>query len=520
VNDPELLRQRRVAEAAPDDPKPLYRYRVLAIKAGADVVPCAGDHVQLLDEQADEDALVIRVRELAAGPQEVSVRQGDKVLTLGSDALRIVSPHRPAVLLGVDELARRLAEDRRDPHGARALETLTEVARRNLKEGIPCAIDLFAHVGEGPDEALRKALTQVCRSRPFGEIEVELRHRKPNPEDRDLLELPLLAAAATDESTARDVLDRLETMGDDAAEAAVRCGRNLVGAGGPAFVDADLRARVATLSREHGDSGLRVALFLHAVTVLQTEEVLVEKALRSSRASVRARACEELIRRKRMEPMWEHVAQEEDTLVLGAVLAAIPAPAPLSFVARALKAGLQDPALEQAALLRLPEGDHSGEGVELLAPWLKKTRKTNLDAALWCAGMLGDQSAVPGLLKRLGKLAELERIGIATEALIRLGHESGAPALDAWGVELLESGAWGEELVDTCGVMLGRRVDSRELLGRYVVAPPVHRARRSRALEAAQALVARGEIEAARPARAFLPCGLRRFADLEASLTQ
>ncbi|MGE0707466.1 MAG: hypothetical protein AB7N76_11035 [Planctomycetota bacterium] len=521
MNDPELLRQRRAAETSPEDPRPLYRYRVLALKAGADVQPLPGDQVHV--EDGDEEARVVRVRELASGPEEVTVRRGARTQRVGADALKIVSPHRPAVLLGEEELAKRLEEDLHDPHDPRALETLGEVARRNLREGVPHAIDLFARVEEGPDEALRRALTQVCRSRPFGELEVELRHRHtqaghPEASERDLLELPALAAAAGEEDVAREVLDRLEAMEpEQAARVAVRCGRNLVGAGGPAFVDAELRARVARLSREHPARELRVALFLHAVPALQSDEVLVEKALQSVTPEVRAGAVAELARRGQHEVVASHCAGEDDAIVLGAALRAAPAPAPLALIARCIEAsGKPQAGLREQALLRLPEAERGDEGQALLDPWLRKARREELAPALWCAGMLGRPEAADGVLRRLAGLEDLERIGVAVEALARLGHEAAAPALDAWGVALIEAGAWGEEVADVCGLLLGRRVDARELLGRFLVAEPKHLVRRCRALEAASALLAAGDDEARAAAR-LLPVGLPRYRALEAA---
>jgi len=514
VNDPELLRQRRAAEVAPEDPKLLYRYRVLALKAGVDLRPLPGDMVSI--EEEDDEARVVRVREPASGPEEVVVRLGKKAQTFASDELRIVSPHRPAVLLGEEELAARLDEDVDDPHDPRALETLGEVARRSLREGIGKAVELFARVEEGPDKALRRVLTKILRSRPFGEVEVDLLHRHLEGADKELTELPALAASGTEEETGREVLDRLEAMDpEEAARVVVRCGRNLVGAGGPAFVDADLRDRVATMSREHPHPALRVALFLHAVPVLQSEEVLVEKALKSKRPEVRAGACLELIRRQKLEPVWEHVAGEEDPGALERILAAAPAPAPLALVERALELGRKRSELEEQALLRLPEAGHGPEALELLSPWFgKKARKTNTASALWAAGMLGHAEAGDLVLGRLTSgMKELPRIGAAVEALIRLGHEAGAPALDAWGVELIEAGPWGEELVDACGLILSRSVDARELLGRFLIVPPRNPVRAARGLEAVRALASRDDPDARLGHRLKAP-RLQRFADL------
>ena len=74
MNDPELLRQRRAAEADPSDARPFYRYRVMALKAGAPLRPFPGDQIALDDE--DEEGRVVRVREISGGPEEISVRIG------------------------------------------------------------------------------------------------------------------------------------------------------------------------------------------------------------------------------------------------------------------------------------------------------------------------------------------------------------------------------------------------------------------------------------------------------------
>jgi hypothetical protein len=516
VNDPELLRQRRAAGADPSDPRPLYRYRVMVLKAGAPLRPVPGDQVALDDE--DDEGRVVRVREVSGGPQEVTVRIGERLVKVQNDALKIVSPHRPAVLLGEDELAKRLEEDVQDPHDPRALETLGEVARRRLKAGIPVAVDLMSAVSApeaGPDEPLRKVLTQICRGRPFGEVEVELLHRKLAHDQADLVSIPPLAAAAPDADAARELLDRFEAMEDhDQARLVVlACGRNLVGAGGPGFVDADLRQRVSTMSREHPDHGVRVALFLHAVPVLQTEDVLMEKALPSTRGDVRGCAVAELKRRGKLQAILTHAADEEDPIALRSVVEVLPAPFPADLAKRCLKAGRKDAVLEEAILLRLPEIG-AGPAAAALAPWLKKGRKTNIEAAVWAAGQLPKEEVGADLLKLMSKFGRLDLIALAVEGLARMGHEAAAPALDAWGVALIEAGCWGEEVVDLCGLLLRRRVDAAELLGRFVVDPPQHAIRVSRALEVARWLVGRQEEEQARPARTWLPSGLPRYREL------
>ncbi|MBL4847067.1 MAG: hypothetical protein JKY65_16225 [Planctomycetes bacterium] len=517
MNDPELLRQRRAAGADPSDPRPLYRYRVMVLKAGAPIRSVPGDQVALDDE--DDEGRVIRVREVSGGPQEICVRIGERIVKVQHDVLKIVGPHRPAVLLGEDELAKRLEEDAVDPHDPRALETLGEVARRRLKAGIPVAVDLMAQVADRPqDTELRRVLTQICRGRPFGEVEVELLHRKLTPEERDLVELPALAAVAPDADVARELLDRLEAMDhDQARQVVLSCGRNLVGAGGPGFVDAELRERVAVMSREHPDHGVRVGLFMHAVPVLQSEEILIEKALPSSKPEVRGKALAELMRRGKREIVLTHSSTEEDPLTLRSSIAVLSAPLPQELIERCLNAGRADAELEEATLLRLPELG-AAAAAPSLAPWLREGRTTNLEAAIWAAGHLSKETVGDDLVKLLGKLERLDRIGLVVEALARLGHDLAAAALDAWGVALLEAGCWGEEIVDVCGLLIGRRVDGRELLGRFLVDPPQHPIRAARALEVARWLLSRDEGEQARPAKAWLPSENPRYRTVQEAL--
>ena len=517
MNDPELLRQRRAAGADPSDPRPLYRYRVMVLKAGAPLRPVPGDQVALDDE--DDEGRVVRVRELSGGPQEIRARIGGRLVQVEHDALKIVSPHRPAVLLGEEELAKRLEEDAIDPHDPRALETLEEVARRHLKGGVSVAVDLMARVAERPqDHKLRRALTQIFRGRPFGEVEVELLHRKLSKEERDLVELPPLVAAAPDAAVARELLDRLEAMDHEQARLVVlACGRNLVGAGGPGFVDAELRERVAVMSREHPDHGVRVGLFMHAVPVLQSDEVLIEKALPSTKPEVRGKALAELMRRGKHEAVLHHVSTEQDPIALRSAVAVLPAPLPQELAERCLEAGRDDPELEEATLLRLPELGASAAG-PLLAPWLREGRKPNLAAAIWAAGHCSKETVGDDLVKLLARLQRLDRIGLVLEALARLGHELAGPALDTWGVTLIEAGCWGEEIVDLCGLLIGRRVDGRELLGRFLVDPPQHPIRSARALEVARWLLSRDEDEEARPAKAWLPSGNPRYRTVQEAL--
>lgn len=517
--DPELLRQRRAAEDTQGDPKPLYRYRIAALRAGA-ALPCVpGDHVKV----DDAEGLVLKIEEPVEGPERVEVRFNEqKVRALDATQLKIVTPHRPALLLGEEDLLKRLDEDQQDPHQERALDTLSEVARRGLKEGIDHAVDLFQQVEEDPASRLRPTLTKILRSRPFGDVEVALLRRKKSDADQgDLVELPALAAAAPEEQEAIEILDRFQAMDPEEAEqVALRSGRNLVGAGGPGFVSAEVRDRVAGLSREHPSREVRVALFVHAVPALQNEDDLVDKALKSDNAQVRGAAARELLRRGKTEPVFAFAKREQEAEVLSLILRHSKVPLPLDVSASLLAVGKKNAALEEQTLLRLPEtGDPAG-ALELLQPWLAKGRKTSMGAALWCAGMLGQADAADPILKQLGKLDSLRRVALAIEALARLEHETAGEALNAWGVSILRAaGSWGEELVDTVGLLLGHSVDARELLGRFLVAEPRGAVRLARALDAAQSLAQREQAGEAARARRFLPCGLTRFKPLVDALS-
>ncbi|RMG06939.1 MAG: hypothetical protein D6731_24755 [Planctomycetota bacterium] len=494
--DAELLRQRRAAEVAFDDPKPLYRFRVAALLAGEPLRCVPGDRVQV----GDEEGRVLRVEESFEHPELVSVRffSDERIERVDPSALKIVAPHRPGVLLGEDELAARLEEELQDAAEPRGLETLAEAARRRVKDAIPLVVPLFEQVETASGDALRRALTQVLRSRPHGEVEVAFRHLEVHPADEDLLELPVLCATATDADHAKEVLDRLEALPPEIAVRVIRrAGKGLIGAGGPAFASAAARERVASLAREHPSREVRIALFVAAAAALVQEEELLA-ALGSDTPSVRGAALAELTRRGRGDAALAHLAHEADAGNVARVLAEAPGPVPLAQLARLLeRAGGEAPELLVPTLLRLAE--HSGEEAgELLAPWIRDGRGEGLGAALWCAGLLSAPSVGAEVLARLcdGSLGPAAR-GLAVEALARLGHEAAAGACDAWGSEFLAQGTWGEELVDSLGLLLGQRVDAGELLGRYLVADPSGPARRARALDAAAALLDAGEVGAA-----------------------
>ncbi len=524
--DLELRAQRRLAEERRDDPLLLYRFRVAAARAGAPLHLTPGDRVRRAGEAGGGEGLVLGLAWRTDGPPEVSVRFGARTARCAPRELELLAPHRPASLLGEQEFERRLTEGLRDPHDAPAIEALEELARRTYEGGIALAIAQLARVEEAPDSELRRALVKVLRSRPFGEVEVALRAVDAPAGERELLELPALAATAPGEREAHEVLDRFCAIEDPAlaARVAVRAGKCLVGLGGPGFVAAEVRARVAELSRTHPAREVRVALFLHCVPALQEDERL-EQALASDDPRVRATAAGELLRRGRAGRAWEWAREEPDPDALLRLLEGAPRGVPLDVLARLLALGRQAAALEEAALLRLAEVTPAeAEGAAAaLAPWLAQGRKTGVGAALWAAGLVGSLAPHPEELaaRVLGRLTRLDhpgRAGLAVEALARLGHPAAGEALQTYGAALLELGPWGEELVDAIGLLVGERVDARELLGRFAIVEPAEPTRRARALEAARALEQRGEPAQARPARRFLPTRLERFAALEQAL--
>ena len=455
--------------------------------------------------------------------------EGEEPLEVSGERLRIVVPHRPATLLGEAELAKRIEEDKGYPHGARAHETFEELARRGPREGIPLAIELFARVEERPgDRGLRRSLTKILRSRNYGEVEVALLKRSKaegtSGAKKALTDLPALAAAAPSANEAEEILDRFCDLDDDTARrVALRCGRNLVGAGGPGFVSTELRERVATLSREHTDHGVRVALFLHAVPIMQSEEVLTTRALKSTNSEVRAIGAVELLRRGRREPAIDFAREEPEASVLRRVLDAAVAPFPLELMERFL--GLEDDDLTQMVLLRLPElpADDAAGAAALLTPYLSSECLKTRSLAIWAAGMVGSgKDQIEPILAGLKQNADdLGQVALSLVALARLGYEHCGEALTAWGSRLLKGGScsWGEEVVDLVGLLLGHQVDGREVLGRFLVAKPLGPIRMARALEIAHALAAKGDLAHARAIRPLLPTRLTRYAELEGQLS-
>jgi len=331
---------------------------------------------------------------------------------------------------------------------------------------------------------------------------------------------------APGEREAEEFLDRFEALEDPAqgVQVAVRAGRALVGLGAPGFARADVRRRVAELSRTHPDRGVRVALFVHCVPALQEGELL-EKALGSDDAEVRTAAAREFVRRGALEPAWGLLRAEADPEVSLAVLQDAPRGVPLAVLEAVLAAGRGHSALEEAALLRLSELEQpeADAALALLAPWLAKGRETNAGAALWAAGLVGAWCSDPRavgeqVLARLAREEELGRVGLGVEALARLGHPAAAEALQSFGGPLLGLGPWGEELVDASGVLLGLGGDAREVLGRFLVTAPAEPTRTARALEVAARLAGQGRQDLARAARPLLPSRLARFAGLDAAL--
>ncbi|MCO5171588.1 MAG: hypothetical protein M9894_35240 [Planctomycetes bacterium] len=475
----------RRAAIASGDPAAVCRWRLAASRAGEELWPVPGDLVML---EAGAVVRVVRVDEMAGGPPRV-VALAEAPLALPAAGWRVVGPHRPAVLLSEEELARRLQEDLPDAAGPRGVETLLELARRGAREAVDVALDLLPRLDDAREdvEPLRAALSALLRGRPPGEVEVALL-RRPR-EARDALELPALAASAPDPAAARDVLDRLAALPPaDAARAARRAGRWLVGAGGPAFATAEARAEVARLAREHPDLGVRRALFAHAAAPL-VPEALAAAALGSADPAVRAAAARVLLRRGAGAPVWARVAAEGDLGVLAVALEEAPGAPPAAAIERALAcaADRADGAdLERVALARVAELDAS-EALPLLAPWLDGGRGRGLAEAALTAGLLGETGApaAEALLDRARADEALQPVVL--EALARLAPGLADAALDAWGADLLRAGPWAEEAALTAGLLLGRGVEPGELLGRLALAPPRGLLRRARLLDAAAA---------------------------------
>jgi hypothetical protein len=488
--DLETLRRAAVqgADGGASDPRAVYRWRVAAVRAGFDLWPQPGDGV-VVDGGAAvlADGRVLAVEESAAGPARVrALLSSGAVVEPLPGTWRVVGPHRPAVLLGEEELRRRLEEDLPHAGEERGVETLLEVARRGWREAVEVALDLIPQLDQGELDPLRAALSALLRCRPPGEVEVALL-RRPR-EQRDLLELPALAASAPDADAAKDVLDRLEALPPATAARVVgRARRWLVGAGGPGFVAALLRERVGALSREHPDLHARRALFVHAAAPL-TREDLVAAALASADPTVRAASAAELLRRGVTAPVWARARREDDLGVLSTILArseqagAAPPHDVLQHVLeRASAPGEPAAALERLALRRLPELEDVAAARELVRPWLDGRRSGSTADALWAAGLTGGDDAAELVLERARESDALQ--AVALEALARLGGPLAEDALDAWGAALLRGSPCHEEVALTAGLLLGRGVDVLDLLSHFAVDPPRGPLRRARLLD-------------------------------------
>lgn len=516
---PDLVRLRLGLGLSPD-PKALYRYRVDALRLGQRLYPVPGDLVRC----EAGDGRVVAVEEAVAGPLTTTLQLDEgELVELPSTAVRIAAPHRPAMLLGEDELHKRAEEDADQPEARRALETLEELARREEKEGVNLALRILGELQGPPSDELRRALKSLLRSRATAEVEVALRKLDLEGGPLARVELPALLASATDEQIASDTLDRLEDQEPaDAVHVVEVAGRWLVGAGGPAFANPDLRERVSAMAREHGDKAVRVALFVQAARALQSDDLL-EAALQSDNEDVQAAAANELLRRGRTAPVWSYLEGEKRPSVLLDLLGAADrteAVPPLELLRKWLSlAGKRQDAssvqLRQAVFFRLPELTDRAGALETLEPWLSGEREDHLHEAIWAAGLLGGEDLGERILALAHKSESLPLQALALEAMIRLGYEQAGPALDAWGVPILKDGPWGEEVVDVCGLALGRRLDPNELIQRFAIDPPQGAVRRARLLDVALALHARGdESPALRICRDLLPVRWTRYREL------
>jgi hypothetical protein len=524
VTEPDLLTLRRAAVLAAGDPRAVYRWRVAAAFAGLDLLPRPGDEVTLADGRRGR---VLHVLEEAAGSFVSMLVEGGGTF---DPSWRVTGPHRPALLLGEEELRRRLHDDEGPLRGSgadeRACETLHELARRAPREAVDVALDALPLLDRDPQGPLRGALAALLRCRPPGEVEVALL-RRPRDDAWEALELTALAGSAPDEATALDTLERL-LASPRAVDLARRAGRWLVGAGGPGFVAAAVRERVGAAAREHPSLEVRRALFVHAAAPLQPD-ALVEAALASADATVRAAAAAELLRRGAPGPVWARAADEEDPAPLLAALERSEATPPLPVLRAALERAREgdaaDPgrhALEREALRRVPELDDAAAALDLLRPWLDgeldPVLARGVADALWAAGLVGAPEAADAVLERA---RELERLApVALEALVRLGGPLAETALDAWGADLLRAGAWGEEVALLAGLLLGRPVDLQDLAARFVLDPPRGPVRAARAHDVAAALARAGDREGqARLLRAAGTLRLRRYAPQQATST-
>lgn len=511
---PELKQLRRSASS---EPRALYRYRVGALRSGFAIPPVPGDRVRM---SAGEG----QVLELEEGLLDVAVNVelGDGSRETVNGTPPIVSPHRPAALLGDADLIKRLEHAWRRPDHPRSLETLEEVARRKHPGGVPAVIKLLAELKDAPTKALRQALTRVLKSRKPGEVEVVLRGEEAGKDPA--VALAVRAASAVDESAANDVLDRIESLGSEAACLAVlRSGRWLVGLGGNGFARAGVRDRVSEMTRSHPDHDLRVALFVHAARALQADSLLEAALQQSESDEVRHAAAHELMRRGRAGAVWRFLGQLDDAERIASLLKTAPietgsAPIELlqSWLERAADGKGAHAALRAQALIRVAESRDTEAAQALLEPWLTGDERAPRAVAMWSAGLL----ELSGFTDRVLEVAleaddDPGQRGIALEALSRLGHEAIPQALDAWGVQLFRAGAWHAELVDVVALSCGHDVDHDDLIRQFELCPPQGPGRRARILEAGLALSRRGSPEAgARLLSLYGPSPWARFEDL------
>ncbi|MCA8923667.1 MAG: hypothetical protein KDD82_17775 [Planctomycetes bacterium] len=492
---PELKRLRRSASS---EPRALYRYRTGALRSGFAIPPVPGDRVRVAGGEGqvvglEEGLLDVSVTvELADGSRETA-----------SGTPPIVTPHRPAALLGDADLARRLEHAWRRPEHPRSLETLEEVARRKHPGGVPAVIKLLGQLESPPTKELRQALTAVLKSRKPGEVEVVLRGEDAGRVPA--VAIAVQAASAVDESAANDVLDRIEALDSESACLAVlRSGRWLVGLGGNGFARSSVRERVSEMTRAHPDHELRVALFVHAARALQSEELLEAALEHSDSTAVRHAAAHELMRRGLADAVWRFFASLDDPALLASLLKQAPAAAgstPTELLERWLGMARdgQGPhaALRAQALIRLAESRDLEAASALLGPWLQHEERAPRAVAMWSVGLLGLQGFTDRVLEiALEADDDPGQRGVALEALSRLGHEAIPQALDAWGVQLFRAGAWHAELVDVVALSCGREVDDDDLLRQFELCPPTGAGRRARVLDAGLALAQRGTPEA------------------------
>lgn len=510
---PELKRLRRTASS---EPRAFYRYRVSALRSGFAIPPIAGDKVKVPGGEGQVVGLEEGLLDVAV---TVELPDGSRETVSGTPP--IVSPHRPAALLGDADLGKRLEHAWRRPDHPRSLETLEEVARRKHPGGVPAVIRLLARLEDPPTKALRQALTAVLKSRKPGEVEVVLRGEDAG--QVPAVALAVQAASAHDETAANDVLDRIEALeSSEACLAVLRSGRWLVGLGGNGFARPSVRERVSEMTRAHADHDLRVALFVHAARALQTDELLEAALQHSESAAVRMAAAHELMRRGNDAPVWRYLGALDDAEQLVTLLKNAPpkaGSAPTELLARWLEQAKPGTgahvALRAQALLRLAESPDKDAAAGLLEPWLQCDERAPRAVAMWSAGILELGQFTDRVLEvALDADDDPGQRGIALEALARLGHEAIPQALDAWGVQLFRAGAWHAELVDVVALSCGQQVDHDDLLRQFELCPPTGAGRRARVLEAGLGLSRLGTPQALTRLRSLYgPSPWARFAE-------